>query len=118
MDKPTDANEETISDDKIAKILDKKAKIKKKMEFQDFQIDGVLGSGGFGKVYLGQLKENIANEIVEKYAIKKVEKKFLIKKKVYANAIDEKNILAMYQCKFIVTLIMAFQDPWFIYFVM
>ena len=42
----------------------------------------------------------------------------LIKKKVYANAIDEKNILAMYECKFIVALIMAFQDPWFIFFVM
>lgn len=45
-------------------------------------------------------------------------KELLIKKKVYANALDEKNILAMYDCKFIVALIMAFQDPWFIYFVM
>lgn len=42
----------------------------------------------------------------------------LLKKRVYANAIDEKNILAMYECKFIVALIMAFQDPWYIYFVM
>ena len=24
----------------------------------------------------------------------------------------------MYECKFIVALVMAFQDPWFIYFVM
>ena len=56
--------------------------------------------------------------ITQKYAIKKVSKQLLIKKKVYANAIDEKNILAMYECKFIVALIMAFQDPWFIYFVM
>lgn len=45
-------------------------------------------------------------------------KELLIKKKVYSNALDEKNILAMYDCKFIVALIMAFQDPWFIYFVM
>lgn len=41
-----------------------------------------------------------------------------MKKKVYASAIDERNILAMYECKFIITLYMAFQDPWFIYFVM
>ena len=69
-------------------------------------------------VYLGQLKEKIKKSVEEKYAIKKVSKELLIKKKVYANAIDEKNILAMYECKFIVALIMAFQDPWFIYFVM
>lgn len=47
-------------------------------------------------MYLGQLKENIQNGITEKYAIKKVSKELLMKKRVYANAIDEKNILAMY----------------------
>lgn len=47
-------------------------------------------------MYLGQLKSNIKKDIIEKYAIKKVSKELLIKKKVYANAIDEKNILAMY----------------------
>jgi hypothetical protein len=30
------------------------------MLFDDFQIDGKLGKGGFGIVYLGQLKSNIA----------------------------------------------------------
>ena len=49
-----------MSDEKIEKILDKRAKIKKKIEFEDFQIDGKLGEGGFGVVYLGQLKSNIA----------------------------------------------------------
>lgn len=93
-------------------------RIKRKIEFDDFQIDGKLGEGGFAVVFLGQLKSNIEIGKVEKYAIKKVSKELLIKKKVYANAKDEKNILAMYDCKFIVALIMAFQDPWFIYFVM
>lgn len=51
---------ENLSDEKIEKILDKRAKIKKKIEFEDFQIDGKLGEGGFGVVYLGQLKSNIA----------------------------------------------------------
>ncbi len=51
---------ENLSDEHIEKILDKRAKIKKKIEFQDFQIDGKLGEGGFGVVYLGQLKSNIA----------------------------------------------------------
>ena len=69
-------------------------------------------------MYLGQLKEKMKNGCCDKYAIKKVSKELLIKKKVYSNAIDEKNILAMYECKFIVALMMAFQDPWFIYFVM
>ena len=69
-------------------------------------------------MYLVQLKSNMKSGITEKYAIKKVSKELLMKKRVYANAIDEKNILAMYECKFIVALVMAFQDPWFIYFVM
>ena len=58
------------------------------MEFEDFHIEGKLGEGGFGVVYLGQLKENMQNGITEKYAIKKVSKELLLKKRVYANAID------------------------------
>lgn len=48
-----------LTEEHITKILDKKAKIKKKIEFEDFQIEGKLGEGGFGVVVLGQLKNNI-----------------------------------------------------------
>lgn len=34
-------------------------RIKRKIEFDDFQIDGKLGEGGFAVVFLGQLKSNI-----------------------------------------------------------
>lgn len=54
--------------------MDKRAKIKKKIEFEDFEIDGKLGEGGFGIVYLGELKSNIQQGKIEKYAIKKVSK--------------------------------------------
>lgn len=53
----------------------KKAKIKKRIDFNDFALEGKLGEGGFGIVYLGQLKEKLKNnEESEKYAIKRVSK--------------------------------------------
>lgn len=50
--------------------------------------------------------------------MKRVAKDILIRKKVSENAKLEKNILATFECKFIVALIMAFQDVNYVYFVM
>ena len=50
--------------------------------------------------------------------MKRVAKEILIRKKVSENAKLEKNILATFECEFIVALIMAFQDANFVYFVM
>ena len=56
------AEKSELTEEKIDKILDKKAKIKKKIEFSDFAIEGKLGEGGFGVVFLGQLKEKMKND--------------------------------------------------------
>ncbi len=58
----------------------------RRVKFDDFQIDGQIGQGGFGIIYLVQLKENVLKGIVEKYAMKKVPKKILIQKGVTENA--------------------------------
>ena len=50
--------------------------------------------------------------------MKRVAKDILIRKKVSENAKLEKSILATFQCKFIVALILAFQDAYYVYFVM
>lgn len=76
-----------------------------------------MGEGGFGVVFLGQLKKNIKKGIVEKFAIKMVSKKKLREHKVVQNAFNEK-IIAMYNYSFIVSLVMSFQDQWSIYFIL
>lgn len=54
--------------------------------FNDFEIEGKLGEGGFGAVFLGQLKENMEKGIIEKFAIKLVSKKKLREHNVIQNA--------------------------------
>jgi len=44
----------------------------KPIKWESFDIIGKLGKGGFGEVYLAELKENKEKGIVEKYAIKRV----------------------------------------------
>ncbi|XP_034033343.1 rhodopsin kinase GRK1b [Thalassophryne amazonica] len=64
----------------------------------------VLGKGGFGEVFACQAKAT-----GKMYAIKKLEKKRLKKRKGYEGAIVEKRILAKVHSRFIVSLAYAFQ---------
>ena len=61
-----------------------------KVSFEDFHIDGVLGAGAYGTVYLGQFRKNKKNGITEKYAIKCVYKELLKKKDALIQAQYEK----------------------------
>lgn len=82
----------------------------KRLKWEDFQIDGKLGKGGFGKVYLAQLKSNVQQGITEKYAIKRVIKKDIIDSNLVECLKVERDILSSFHCKFVTSLTYAFQD--------
>lgn len=52
------------------------------MKWTDFNILYLIGSGGFGEVFLGELKENQTEGIVQRYAIKRMKKADVIKKRL------------------------------------
>ena len=85
---------------------------KKGITIDSFEILGLLGSGSFGKVCKVKLKQT--NEI---FAMKILNKKFLIKNKLLKYAITECNILKITKCPFIITLHYAFQTPENLYMV-
>lgn len=90
----------------------------KAVKWESFEIIGKIGSGGFGEVFLAELKENKAKGINEKYAIKRVIKNEIYRKKLTANIKLEKKILQESKSKFITTLYYAFRDEHYLYFVM
>lgn len=102
----------------MKQILGDSVRIEKKKTFDSFYIDGKLGNGAFGTVYRAQLKKNMEMRKFEMYALKRVPKQLLIKNNLVQDAFHERNILALRNCKFIVSLIMAFQDSAYLYLVM
>lgn len=69
-------------------------------------------------MFLAELKENKDKGFIEKYAIKRVLKSEIIKKKLTANLQLEKRILQESKSNFITSLYYAFRDEKFLYFVM
>lgn len=75
-------------------LLKRKATLKKELEmpdFKDFKILMVLGRGAFGKVFLGELRQN-----KQLYAIKSIRKDILIEMDQVENTLLEKEI--MFEC--------------------
>ena len=80
--------------------------------FNSFEILDCLGSGSFGKVFKVRMKMN--GEI---YAMKVINKNFLIKNHQLRYAITERNILRQVKSPFILTLYYSFQTEKNLYMV-
>ena len=91
---------------KNTELLIEDSTIKQGITFESFEILSLLGSGSFGKVCKVRLKQT--NEI---FAMKILNKEFLIKNRLLKYAISECNILKQSKCPFIITLHYAFQTP-------
>ena len=81
--------------------------------FNSFIIEDCLGAGSFGKVYKVRMKSN--GEI---YAMKVINKKFLMKNNQLKYAISECNILKQAASPFILTLYFSFQTPENLYMIL
>ena len=79
----------------------------------DFELLKVLGRGAFGKVFLGQRKED-----GKVFAIKSLRKQEILDNKQLEHTLTEKRILKELNHPFLVGLEYAFQTPEKIYFVM
>ena len=74
--------------------------------FNSFTIEDCLGAGSFGKVFKVRMKSN--GEI---YAMKVINKRFLMKNNQLRYAITECNVLKQATSPFILTLYYSFQTP-------
>lgn len=90
---------------------------KKKVSRADYIDQGLLGEGGFGKVFLVKYLDN--NKL---YALKEISKEIFTQDKPNFAQIEEifneRNIMKESKNPFIVRLVSSFQDDYFIYFVM
>ena len=94
-------------------IIPQKYKSLDGITFKSFEIISNLGSGTFGKVYKVRLKTN--NQI---YAMKKINKSFLIRNKQLRYAVSECNILKQISTPFITILHFSFQTPENLYMIL
>jgi tRNA A-37 threonylcarbamoyl transferase component Bud32 len=93
--------------------LNEDATLLKGITFNSFEILECLGSGTFGKVFKVKLKDT------EKiYAMKIINKKFLIKNQQLRYAVTECNVLKQAKHPFIITLHYAFQTPDHLYMIL
>lgn len=81
--------------------------------FSSFDILATLGSGSFGKVYKVKLKNT--NQI---FAMKVINKKYLIKNQQLRYAVTECNVLKLLNHPFIIKLHYAFQTPDHLYMIL
>ena len=83
------------------------------INYNSFEILELIGGGSFGKVFKVKLKgtDNI-------YAMKVLNKGYLIKKKLLRYAITECNVLKQSNCPFIIKLHYSFQTPENLYMIL
>lgn len=81
--------------------------------FTSFEILGTLGAGTFGKVFKVKLKTT--GKI---YAMKVINKKYLIRNQQLRYAVTECNVLKQINHPFIIKLHYAFQTPDFLYMIL
>ena len=107
--------EEVIQKNRNAKIksndIDEKNNIL--INYNSFEILELIGGGSFGKVFKVKLKGT--NQI---YAMKVLNKDYLLKKKLLRYAITECNILRQSNCPFIIKLHYSFQTPENLYMIL
>ncbi|PVU98378.1 hypothetical protein BB560_005682 [Smittium megazygosporum] len=107
----TDANPDDTENKSSSKDI---TKTRKKVYLNDFTIHSLIGSGGYGKVYLVQKNDN------SKYFAMKVLKKssVLLQERTISFAKNERLILGQIQHPFIVRLNYAFQSNSNLYLIM
>ena len=106
IDVDSNNNAHNFSDNTNSEILIEDATIKHGITFKSFEILSLLGIGSFGRVCKVRMKKT--GKI---YAMKILNKNFLIKNKYLKHAITECNILKKSSSPFIITLHYAFQTP-------
>ena len=106
-------NHQNISENIDSEILNEESSKRKGINFNSFEILSLLGVGSFGKVCKVKLKKT--GQI---YAMKILNKDFLIKNRILKHAITECNILKKSSSPFIITLHFAFQTPENIYMIL
>eukprot|EP01102_Stenamoeba_stenopodia_P000954 TRINITY_DN10866_c0_g1_i1.p1 TRINITY_DN10866_c0_g1~~TRINITY_DN10866_c0_g1_i1.p1 ORF type:complete len:788 (-),score=154.84 TRINITY_DN10866_c0_g1_i1:93-2456(-) len=89
------------------------AQPEKKVTLEDFDMGDTLGEGSYGIVSLATMKST-----GQKYAIKVLDKKQLIKENKVQAVSRERNVLNQMNHPFVVKLYYAMQDPANLYFVM
>ena len=99
-------NNPNFSENPNSEKLIEDSSIKHGITFDSFEILSLLGIGSFGKVCKVRMKKT--GKI---YAMKILNKNFLIKNKILKHAITECNILKKSSSPFIITLHYAFQTP-------
>ena len=87
--------------------------IEKKINYKSFEILELIGSGSFGNVFKVRLKST-----KEIFAMKVLNKNFLLRKKLLRYAITECNILKKSNYPFILKLHYAFQTPDHLYMIL
>ena len=108
-----------INDDRFLKSkneiknndIDEKSNIV--VNYNSFEILELIGGGSFGKVFKVKLKGT--NQI---FAMKVLNKGYLIKKKLLRYAITECNVLKQSNCPFIIKLHYSFQTPENLYMIL
>lgn len=83
------------------------------IKIEDFQIEQVLGAGGFGKVFRVVYLYNGEN-----YAMKQMSKRLIAESRSIRSVMNERKLLAELRNEFIINMKWAFQDPDFLYLVM
>ena len=102
-------NNNKINEIKEEKKINKISIIKesnKGIKFADYIILGLLGTGSFGRVFKVKLKDDPSSKI---YAMKVINKNYMIRKKQMKYAVGECNVLKRCDCPFIVKLYFSFQ---------
>jgi serum/glucocorticoid-regulated kinase 2 len=99
------------SDEDVKLIED--SSLTKGINFSSFEIIETLGSGTFGKVFKVRLKET-----KEIFAMKIINKKYLIRNQQLRYAVTECNVLKQTQHPFIIKLHYAFQTPDHLYMIL
>mmetsp|Transcript_9485 Transcript_9485/g.19063 ORF Transcript_9485/g.19063 Transcript_9485/m.19063 type:complete len:1156 (+) Transcript_9485:260-3727(+) len=85
-------------------------KLVKNMKRSDLKLHRIIGVGAFGRVWLASHR---ARKTV--YALKVMDKKEIVAKKMTKGVMREKNVLASVEHPFIVGLISTFQDDYRVY---
>lgn len=80
-------------------------KLKRNMKPSELEFHRIIGVGMFGKVWLVQHK--ISRDV---YALKVMEKKVIVERKMIKGVIREKNVMISVEHPFIVDLVSTFQD--------
>ena len=109
-----------INDDVIQKSRNNKIKAEDidektnaKINYNSFEILELIGGGSFGKVFKVKLKGT--DKI---FAMKVLNKAYLLKKKLLRYAITECNVLKQSNCPFIIKLHYSFQTPENLYMIL